>query len=85
VWPQAPQLDGVGMRLVDAGLASQDMSSRVCPVHLGELDTYRCAFFSNANTPVRAIAAIDAQRFDIDAEIEGHLLAAYRFNPPQAI
>ncbi|HXD84186.1 MAG TPA: aminotransferase class IV, partial [Rudaea sp.] len=85
VWPQAPQLDGVGMRLVDAGLASQDMSSCVRPVCLDELATFRAAFFSNANTPVRAIAAIDERHFDADPEIGQRLLAAYRSNPPQAI
>ena len=85
VWPQAPQLDGVGMRLVDAGLASQGMSSRVRPVYLDELATFRAAFFSNANTPVRAIAAVDEHHFDADPEIGQRLLAAYRSNPPQAI
>jgi branched-subunit amino acid aminotransferase/4-amino-4-deoxychorismate lyase len=85
VWPQAPQLDGVGMRLVDAGLASQDMSSRVRPVHLGELETCRAAFFSNASVPVRMLACIDDCRFEVDAEIERHLLAAYQSNPPQTI
>lgn len=85
VWPQAPQLDGVGMRLVDTGLASQGMRSCVRPVHLNELATLRAAFFSNANTPVRLIAAIDDYRFDVDPAIEQCLLAAYRSNPAQAI
>lgn len=85
VWPQAPQLDGVGMRLVDTGLASQGMSSCTRPVHLGDLGMFRAAFFSNANTPVRAIAAIDERHFDADPEIGQRLLAAYQSNPPQAI
>ncbi|HST28768.1 MAG TPA: aminotransferase class IV, partial [Rudaea sp.] len=85
VWPQAPQLDGVGMRLVDAGLASQGLRSRTRPVHLGELAMFRAAFFSNANTPVRAIAAIDDCRFEVDTEILASLLTAYRSNPPQLI
>jgi branched-subunit amino acid aminotransferase/4-amino-4-deoxychorismate lyase len=85
VWPQAPQLDGVGMRLVDAGLASQGMSRQVRAVYLGELATFRAAFFSNANAPVRAIAAIDDCRFDADTEILERLMAAYRSNPAQAI
>ena len=85
VWPQAPQLDGVGMRLVDVGLASQDMSSRVRPVHLGELATFRAAFFSNASVPVRLLASVDACGFDADDKILERLMAAYRFNPPQAI
>jgi branched-subunit amino acid aminotransferase/4-amino-4-deoxychorismate lyase len=85
VWPQAPQLDGVGMRLVDAGLASHGMNSRVRPVHLAELSTFRTAFFSNASTPVRMIAAIDDCRFEAGDETERRLLAAYRSNPPQAI
>ncbi|MBS0285040.1 MAG: aminotransferase class IV [Proteobacteria bacterium] len=85
VWPRAPQLDGVGMRLVDAGLASQGMRSRTRSVSLDELATFRVAFFSNATTPVRAIAAIDDCRFEADAEIVQRLLAAYRANPLQAI
>lgn len=85
VWPQAPQLDGVGMRLVDAGLESQGMSGRMRPVHLAELAAFRAAFFSNASTPVRMIAAIDDCSFEVDAGIERRLLAAYRSSPPQAI
>lgn len=85
VWPQAPQLDGVGMRLVEAGLAGQGMRSRTRAVHLGELSAFRAAFFSNASVPVRAIAAIDDSRFDADAEILERLLAAYRSNPLQTI
>ena len=85
VWPQAPQLGGVGMRLVDAGLPSQDLSSRVRPVYLGELATFRAAFFSNASVPVRMLASIDACRFEVDSEIERRLLAAYQSNPPQTI
>ena len=85
VWPQAPQLDGVGMRLIDAGLASQGMRSRTRPVHLRELDAFRAAFFSNAGVPVRMLAAVDGHGFDMAAEIEQRLVAAYRVNPPQAI
>jgi branched-subunit amino acid aminotransferase/4-amino-4-deoxychorismate lyase len=85
VWPQAPQLDGVGMRLVDAGLPGQDISSRVRPVYLAELATFRAAFFSNASVPVRMLASIDACRFEADSEIERRLLAAYQSNPPQTI
>jgi branched-subunit amino acid aminotransferase/4-amino-4-deoxychorismate lyase len=85
VWPQAPQLDGVGMRLIDAGLARLDMRSRTCPVHVRELDAFRAAFLSNAGVPVRMLAAIDDRHFDAGTEIEQRLVAAYRVNPPQAI
>lgn len=85
VWPQAPQLDGVGMRLVDAGLAGQGMRSRTRAVHLDELSAFRAAFFSNAGAPVRMLASIDACGFDADAEILERLLAAYRSNPLQTI
>ena len=85
VWPQAPQLDGVGMRLIDAGLASQGMRSSTRPVHLRELDAFRAAFFSNAGVPVRMLAAVDGHGFDMAAEIEQRLVAAYRVNPSQAI
>lgn len=85
VWPQAPQLDGVGMRLVDAGLAAQGMRSRTRAVHLVELTEFRAAFFSNAGAPVRMLASIDACGFDADAEIRERLLAAYRSNPARAI
>jgi len=73
------------MRLVDAGLPSQDLSSRVRPVYLGELATFRAAFFSNASVLVRMLASIDACRFEVDSEIERRLLAAYQSNPPQTI
>ena len=73
------------MRLIDAGLASQGMHSRTRPVHLRELDAFRAAFFSNAGVPVRMLAAVDGHGFDMAAEIEQRLVAAYRVNPSQAI
>ncbi|MBU6199664.1 MAG: aminotransferase class IV family protein [Xanthomonadaceae bacterium] len=85
VWPDAPQLDGVGMQLLKTGLTNLGASSCVRPVYLSELARFRAAFFTNASTPVRALAAIDDCRFDVGAEIAHRLLAANRSNPPQAI
>ena len=85
VWPDAPQLGGVGMQLLKIGLANLGASMCVRPVCLSELARFRAAFFTNASVPVRALAAIDDCRFDVDAEIVQRLLAAYRSNPPQAI
>ncbi|MHB8448329.1 MAG: aminotransferase class IV family protein [Rudaea sp.] len=85
VWPDAPQLDGVGMQLLKVGLANRGANMCVRPVFLGELAAFRAAFLTNSSVPVRALAVIDDCRFDVDAEIAQRLLTAYRSNPPQAI
>ena len=81
VWPQAPQLAGVSMQLLQAGLAAAGgAASCVRAVPLEEAARFRCAFFTNASTPVRLLASIDAVSFVPDRELEQRLLAAHDAN-----
>ncbi|WP_395642042.1 aminotransferase class IV family protein [Rudaea sp.] len=66
VWPDAPQLDGVSMQLLKAGLARAGMRSITRTIRLADLGEFRAAFFTNATTPVRSIASIDAHDLDVD-------------------
>jgi branched-subunit amino acid aminotransferase/4-amino-4-deoxychorismate lyase len=83
VWPDAPQLTGVSMQLLQAGLASAGMSSTSRPIRLDDLGKYRAAFFTNASVPVRPIACIDDIEFVIDDEFVAMLLRCYESNSPQ--
>jgi branched-subunit amino acid aminotransferase/4-amino-4-deoxychorismate lyase len=66
VWPQAPQLDGIGMQLLRTGLAKLGIASRCEPIALADLRRYRAAFVTNANTVARPVACIDERSFAAD-------------------
>lgn len=85
VWPDAPQLDGVSMQLLKAGLARSGVSSIVRTVRLADLPDYRAAFFTNASVPARPIATVDAHRFEVDGAQVDVLRRCYESNPPQPI
>jgi branched-subunit amino acid aminotransferase/4-amino-4-deoxychorismate lyase len=85
VWPDAPQLTGVSMQLLQAGLARKGIPSSVRPIPLHDIARFRAAFFTNSSVPVRMISRIDAVEFDVDASIEARLVAAYESNPPQLL
>lgn len=83
VWPDAPQLDGVSMQLLKAGLAQAGSPSAVRSVRLEELTEFRAAFFTNANVPVRPIAVIDDCSFSVEAEWPVELARCYGSQPLQ--
>ena len=56
VWPDAAQLDGVGMQLLKAGLAQAKLASATRPIRFAEFSAFRAAFFTNSSTPLRAVA-----------------------------
>jgi branched-subunit amino acid aminotransferase/4-amino-4-deoxychorismate lyase len=87
VWPDAPQLDGISMQLLKAGLARHGLSSSTRHVHLADLLQYRAAFFTNASVPVRPIASIDAHHFNDAGANEwiGTLQRCYESNPIQEL
>jgi branched-subunit amino acid aminotransferase/4-amino-4-deoxychorismate lyase len=84
-WPQAPQLAGTGMQLLQAGLRREGIASATRVIHLHELSTFRGAFFTNASVPVRPIASIDEHRFDVDAAWFAKLTRCYESNPVQLV
>jgi branched-subunit amino acid aminotransferase/4-amino-4-deoxychorismate lyase len=85
VWPNAPQLDGVSMQLLQAGLARAGMRSVVRPIRLAEISEFRAAFFTNASAPVRPIASIDASEYSTDETLCKQLLRCYEASTPQLL
>jgi branched-subunit amino acid aminotransferase/4-amino-4-deoxychorismate lyase len=85
VWPDAPQLDGVSMQLLKAGLARNGIATTSRVVHTADLAKYSAAFFTNASVPLRPIASIDAQRFDVTHEVFERLRQCYESNPIQRL
>ncbi|MFT3789726.1 MAG: aminotransferase class IV family protein [Rudaea sp.] len=85
VWPDAPQLDGVGMQLLKAGLAREGIAGATRPIRLSGLAAFRAAFFTNASVPVRAIASIDGQTFAHDDAMLETLARCYAANTPQPL
>ena len=85
IWPDAPQLTGVSMQLLQAGLRQRGVPSAMRSVPLGEIGRFRAAFFTNSSTAVRMIARIDDVAFDVDAALEARLRACHDDNPLQHI
>ncbi|HEX7916522.1 aminotransferase class IV family protein [Rudaea sp.] len=85
VWPDAPQLDGVSMQLLKAGLARARMRSVTRAIQLAEIGEFRAAFFTNAGVPVRQIASIDDHSFTIDGAVMEELQRGYLSNTLQPI
>lgn len=78
IWPDAPMLEGVSMRLLQAGLRETGVASLVRRVELAEIAGFRAAFFTNSGCAVQPIAAIDAIEFVQAPELTGALEAAVR-------
>ena len=85
VWPAAPQLDGVGMRLLQAGMAQLGVDSSTAPVRLADLETFRAAFLTNASTIARPVARIDATPFASDAALAAMLRRCHEMNQAQPL
>lgn len=85
VWPDGPQLDGIGMQLLKASLATEGLRSIVRTIRLYDLDGFRAAFFTNSNVPMRPIAAIDEHRFDVDADLQRKLTRCHDAQPLQRL
>jgi branched-subunit amino acid aminotransferase/4-amino-4-deoxychorismate lyase len=73
IWPEAPQLAGVSMQLLQAGLARAKIASSVRRISLSDVGRFQSAFFTNAGTAVRLIAAIDDVALAIDRSLEARL------------
>jgi branched-subunit amino acid aminotransferase/4-amino-4-deoxychorismate lyase len=85
VWPDAPQLTGVSMQLLQAGLVRTGVPSTVRPISLRDVRQFRGAFFTNSSTPVHLISRIDRVEFDVDGDLEARLVAAYESNSLQVV
>lgn len=85
IWPQAPQLVGTGMRLLQRGLAELGVPSRTHAVALRDVARFRAAFLTNASVPVQPIAAIDGVAYERFSAPDEMLQAAFERNLAQAL
>jgi 4-amino-4-deoxychorismate lyase len=83
VWPDAPQLAGIGMRLLQVGLAKNGVPSSVQRIRLADVGRFRSAFFTNSSTAVRMISRIDDVAFEVDAALAARLVGYHDGNPAQ--
>jgi branched-subunit amino acid aminotransferase/4-amino-4-deoxychorismate lyase len=83
IWPQAPQLDGTGKRLLQAGMVRLGVASATHPVMLNELSRFRAAFLTNASSVARPVASIDDVQFELDAALRVTLLRCHETHPLQ--
>ncbi|MFJ3201425.1 aminotransferase class IV [Streptomyces sp. NPDC086989] len=81
VWPQAPVLPGITMRLLRAG-GDGHVSA---PVTDGRLRSMRAAFATSTGIGVRAVAAVDDIVFRTDDPVVGALREAYAAVPPDRL
>ncbi|MFK8851141.1 aminotransferase class IV family protein [Streptomyces sp. Ac-502] len=81
VWPKAPVLPGVTMRLL------QDMYSQTItePVMVGDLPQLRAAFATNTSIGVRPISRIDETEFRVDDPVISDLQQHYAELPGQVL
>lgn len=80
VWPDAPCLAGITMRLLEPRLAAAGLPTRRAPVTLFDLSSYTAAFVTNARgiAPVRRIDTTD---LDVDEKLMGTLTELYAAVP----
>jgi len=85
IWPQAPQLLGTGMRLLQRGLAELGVASRTQAVALRDVAHFQGAFLTNASVPVQPVAAIDDVAYEPFLLPADMLQAAFERNSAQAL
>ena len=66
VWPDAPMLHGITMRLLEVALPAAGTASRRAPVHLSDVASFDGAFLTNARG-LAAVDRVDAQRIPVPA------------------
>jgi branched-subunit amino acid aminotransferase/4-amino-4-deoxychorismate lyase len=82
IWPQAPCLAGVTMRLINKVLGTQ---ASTAPVTLSELAAVDAAVTTNAAIGIRPVAAIDGIRLPTDHPMIGILGKCYAEIPPELV
>ena len=81
IWPEAPQLRGISLQLLQAGLARCGVAGRAQSIRIQDLASLPCAFFTNSSVPVQPIASIDDIEFALDDALTATLVQAYESNP----
>ncbi|MGH3661089.1 MAG: aminotransferase class IV family protein, partial [Micromonosporaceae bacterium] len=81
VWPDAPCLEGVTMRLLDGILRQAGIPSETVAVDPGDLSRFRSGFITNAVIGLRPVAAIDDQAYPEDVALLSLLRERYAAMP----
>ena len=85
VLPDAPQLDGIAMQLLQRGLRQQGIACERRSIARSALADFDGAFISNASAAGQPIASIDDVSYPIDADFIRRIVACYESNPLQPI
>lgn len=80
VWPDAPHLAGITMRLLRAGLADAGLPTRLAPVRLGDLPSYRAALVTNS-WGVSPVSRVDDLDLPLDEKLMGAVAEVYEAAP----
>ncbi|MEU1131791.1 aminotransferase class IV family protein [Streptomyces sp. NPDC005900] len=80
VWPDAPHLAGVTMRLLEACLPGAGLPTRHAPVTLADLPSYRAAFVTNS-WGVCPVRRIDDVSYAIDEQLMTTVMDAHEQIP----
>ena len=84
-WPDAPQLRGISLQLLQTGLARHGASHRLQSVKIQDVASFRGAFFTNSSVPVQPIVRIDEVEFAVDDALTAMLVQAYERNPLEPV
>jgi branched-subunit amino acid aminotransferase/4-amino-4-deoxychorismate lyase len=85
LWPDAPALDGTSMQLLKAGLRASAIPMQTGRIELGEIASFRGAFFTNSSCAACPIAAIDSNEFVVDKVLLDTLEACMALAPWQHV
>jgi branched-subunit amino acid aminotransferase/4-amino-4-deoxychorismate lyase len=84
VWPDAPQLHGITMQLLERDLPDRGVRSRRAPVRLDDVASFEGAFLSNARG-VSAVSQVDDIRLPLPSGRIAAVADAYAAVPWDAI
>ncbi|WP_030793986.1 aminotransferase class IV [Streptomyces sp. NRRL S-920] len=84
VWPDAPHLAGVTMRLIEARLPAAGLPTSHAPVTLADLPSYSAAFVTNA-WGVSPVRRIDDVTYDVDEKLMATVAGVYEAVPWDAV
>jgi 4-amino-4-deoxychorismate lyase len=85
IWPDAPQLHGISLQLLQVGMARRGIANRVQAIRIEDLADVRGAFFTNSSVPVQPIASVDEVEFALDDALTRMLVEAYECNPLELV
>jgi branched-subunit amino acid aminotransferase/4-amino-4-deoxychorismate lyase len=80
VWPDAPALHGITMRLVEGSLAEAGVPSRRGPVRLADLPSFDAAFVTNS-LGVAPVERVDEVAYPVGTELMKTVLKLFEATP----